>query len=315
MSSVNTVGARTSAGLAAAALLTVCGAGTTMATSEPPTRTGGRVLVRGRRVPDADPGDRHDRGHVRIPHGPRGPHGPGEQRDPARRRPPAQRRADVAPDPVVELGGGPGFSSLVDIEQWAGSRILAHRDVILFDQRGLGFSEPNLDCPETDEAVWQVFATNDAPAEEGEVLRASMDACRAAPRSRRRRSRRLRHDPECGRRRRPADRPGHRGVEPARRVLRGRASPRRSCAITPRASARRCSTRSFRSTRRSAASTAARVLCGRSTARWPRWCAASPSCTESFGDLRMLIADAAATLDADPYEVTITDPLTVTSEP
>jgi pimeloyl-ACP methyl ester carboxylesterase len=85
---------------------------------------------------------------------------------------------DPAPDPVVELSGGPGFPSLVEVEGWAESALLERGDVILFDQRGLGFSEPNLDCPETNEAVWQVFGTNDEPEAEGEVLLDSVEACR-----------------------------------------------------------------------------------------------------------------------------------------
>lgn len=56
-----------------------------------------------------------------------------------------------APDPVIHLAGGPGSSSL----EVAGylfnhglGAILEKRDFILFDQRGTGFSQPRLDCPE-----------------------------------------------------------------------------------------------------------------------------------------------------------------------
>ena len=54
-------------------------------------------------------------------------------------------------DPVVHLAGGPGSSSL----EVAGymfrqgvDAILDQRDFILFDQRGTGYSQPRLDCPE-----------------------------------------------------------------------------------------------------------------------------------------------------------------------
>lgn len=54
-------------------------------------------------------------------------------------------------DPVVHLAGGPGSSSL----EVAGymfrqglDGILDQRDLVLFDQRGTGYSQPRLDCPE-----------------------------------------------------------------------------------------------------------------------------------------------------------------------
>ena len=54
-------------------------------------------------------------------------------------------------DPVVHLAGGPGSSSLnvasYMFEQGLGG-ILDQRDFILFDQRGTGYSQPRLDCPE-----------------------------------------------------------------------------------------------------------------------------------------------------------------------
>ena len=51
------------------------------------------------------------------------------------------------PDPVVYLEGGPGGSPLSDIESWLASPILAQRNLILFDQRGTGYSDPFLGCP------------------------------------------------------------------------------------------------------------------------------------------------------------------------
>lgn len=54
-------------------------------------------------------------------------------------------------DPVVHLAGGPGSSSL-DVARYMFSQgldaILDQRDLILFDQRGTGYSQPRLDCPE-----------------------------------------------------------------------------------------------------------------------------------------------------------------------
>lgn len=66
----------------------------------------------------------------------------------------------AAPDgasepPIVYLAGGPGSSGVVDYiadpESWA-MPFLQNRDLILLDQRGTGYSEPTLDCPEFTEA-------------------------------------------------------------------------------------------------------------------------------------------------------------------
>jgi pimeloyl-ACP methyl ester carboxylesterase len=56
-----------------------------------------------------------------------------------------------APDPVVYLAGGPGENALAGIpfifdEVFA--PFLAQRDVIVFDQRGAGFSQPGANCGE-----------------------------------------------------------------------------------------------------------------------------------------------------------------------
>jgi pimeloyl-ACP methyl ester carboxylesterase len=63
-----------------------------------------------------------------------------------------RNRAGVANlDPVVYLAGGPGSSSLGVAGYMLGQgldAILAQRDFILFDQRGTGYSQPRLDCPE-----------------------------------------------------------------------------------------------------------------------------------------------------------------------
>jgi pimeloyl-ACP methyl ester carboxylesterase len=50
------------------------------------------------------------------------------------------------PDPIVYFEGGPGGASLTFASWWAGHPLLRDRDIILFDQRGTGYSEPNLAC-------------------------------------------------------------------------------------------------------------------------------------------------------------------------
>ena len=51
-------------------------------------------------------------------------------------------------DPVVYLEGGPGGSATADVEGWLEQPFLNDRDLILFDQRGTGWSEPSLNCIE-----------------------------------------------------------------------------------------------------------------------------------------------------------------------
>ncbi|MCU1368991.1 MAG: hypothetical protein JWO77_185 [Ilumatobacteraceae bacterium] len=81
-------------------------------------------------------------------------------------------------DPVVQLEGGPGFSSLDSVGGYSKSAILDERDYYIWDQRGTGYSTPNLDCTETNDAIWGAFSTTDDPAEEGERIEDSMRTCR-----------------------------------------------------------------------------------------------------------------------------------------
>ena len=69
------------------------------------------------------------------------------------------------PDPVVYLEGGPGGSALDGVEFWVTTRFRDERDFILIDQRGTGFSEPGLHCPEYEQMAAdtfdEVFETDD----------------------------------------------------------------------------------------------------------------------------------------------------------
>jgi pimeloyl-ACP methyl ester carboxylesterase len=65
-------------------------------------------------------------------------------------------QADVKPDPIIYLNGGPGGSSVIGIMPLM--RILINmtgRDIIFFDQRGTGFSEPSTTCPELQDAFYE----------------------------------------------------------------------------------------------------------------------------------------------------------------
>ena len=53
-------------------------------------------------------------------------------------------------EPILYLEGGPGGSAVATVPfWWTTSRLRAHGDVIVVDQRGTGFSTPSLDCWET----------------------------------------------------------------------------------------------------------------------------------------------------------------------
>lgn len=58
---------------------------------------------------------------------------------------------ETAPDPVLYLSGGPGASALeflsYSFRDTFSPLLTMDRDVVLFDQRGVGVSQPALDCP------------------------------------------------------------------------------------------------------------------------------------------------------------------------
>ena len=60
---------------------------------------------------------------------------------------------DPAPDPVVFLTGGPGYSALSTVTRWTEVRALREgRDVIIVEQRGNGTAIPALTCPQVRDA-------------------------------------------------------------------------------------------------------------------------------------------------------------------
>jgi pimeloyl-ACP methyl ester carboxylesterase len=79
------------------------------------------------------------------------------------------------PDPVVYLEGGPGGSALWGLDGWLEFELLKSRDLILFDQRGTGYSIPGLFCdayeygfdPETVETVEYETACAEALSADG----------------------------------------------------------------------------------------------------------------------------------------------------
>jgi pimeloyl-ACP methyl ester carboxylesterase len=55
-----------------------------------------------------------------------------------------------APDPLIyPTNGGPGVSTLISLPSWSvTSWVLPYRDIILVEQRGTEYAQPNLNCPE-----------------------------------------------------------------------------------------------------------------------------------------------------------------------
>lgn len=66
------------------------------------------------------------------------------------------------PDPLIYLSGGPGSFALEWL-YWNAEGyhdILQQRDVIVFDQRGIGYSQPSLDCSEVSDSFLETLSQN-----------------------------------------------------------------------------------------------------------------------------------------------------------
>ncbi len=86
------------------------------------------------------------------------------------------------PDPIIHLHGGPAGAPILSFQfgEYAGYTALTatNRDVIVFDQRGSGLSEPNLQCPEYVEANIDLFdlETNGEQVTHSEAQQIVLDA-------------------------------------------------------------------------------------------------------------------------------------------
>ncbi len=88
------------------------------------------------------------------------------------------RTSDV---PVIYLEGGPGGNALEGLEVSGGvilEPLNENRDVVVFDQRGAGFSEPSLSCPETRELTRELISQALPLAEENELWSDALQRCR-----------------------------------------------------------------------------------------------------------------------------------------
>jgi pimeloyl-ACP methyl ester carboxylesterase len=90
--------------------------------------------------------------------------------------------ADKAADPLVYLEGGPGGSSLLSTATVFNTTLapfLADRDVILFDQRGVGLSNPSLGCPSFVDYVRESLVGNFSLEEEQAAIADALATCAA----------------------------------------------------------------------------------------------------------------------------------------
>ncbi|GJM38913.1 MAG: hypothetical protein DHS20C19_22800 [Acidimicrobiales bacterium] len=85
---------------------------------------------------------------------------------------------DTPGPPVVYLSGGPGYPG-GDPDVWGNSTMLAERDVIVYDQRGTGSSTPNMQCPELEQAVFDILGAAAPFADELVSRNAQVEACHA----------------------------------------------------------------------------------------------------------------------------------------
>lgn len=87
--------------------------------------------------------------------------------------------AEKKPDPIVYLDGGPGADTLKELPGLyeALKPLSEDRDLILFDQRGTGSTEPSLDCPELTQLNYDHLERRFAVDERVEQDRAAAKRC------------------------------------------------------------------------------------------------------------------------------------------
>ena len=88
--------------------------------------------------------------------------------------------ANPRPDPLIMMQGGPGGSTIDTYAErlLSSSRLLADRDIILFDQRGTLYSQPALTCPEVFDLTIQTLNQNLSTEESLRLYEKTTLACR-----------------------------------------------------------------------------------------------------------------------------------------
>lgn len=123
-------------------------------------------------------GDVVDCGYVTVPENHADPNS-----DPIRLPVAILRTSNPNPpaDAVIYLDGGPGGDTLVNYGPALSeifSAFTATRDVIIFDQRGTGYSEPSLDCPEIQTLILENLDNELSDAEFNTLSNEAAFACR-----------------------------------------------------------------------------------------------------------------------------------------
>ncbi len=113
---------------------------------------------------EQSPGYVVDCGFVVVPMRHRDPAGPTIRLAVARFR---SQSSAPAPDPVIYLEGGPGGRALIDhVTAQIAYTFTPRRDFIAFDQRGVGYSDPALGCPELAQQTREELMRNESATEE-----------------------------------------------------------------------------------------------------------------------------------------------------
>jgi pimeloyl-ACP methyl ester carboxylesterase len=85
------------------------------------------------------------------------------------------------PYPVIRLDGGPGGPSLYDLAHYITSanfsQYVFNHDLIMFDQRGTGYSQPSLNCPEILNLQFSLIGQHLSPAETEKLQLPAARAC------------------------------------------------------------------------------------------------------------------------------------------
>jgi len=84
-----------------------------------------------------------------------------------------------APDPIVILHGGPGGYTLDMLHYWLSIFGYPHldRDLIILDQRGIGYSTPSLNCPEAQDQWFQDWTKDLSMQEADQNYNRALKAC------------------------------------------------------------------------------------------------------------------------------------------
>jgi pimeloyl-ACP methyl ester carboxylesterase len=85
-----------------------------------------------------------------------------------------------AKDPIVLLDGGPSFNEInpFTVSYLASLPLAANRDIVLYNERGVGYSTPRLGCPEFDQVRADAFASDPFFDGSPDQFLAAVTACR-----------------------------------------------------------------------------------------------------------------------------------------